>query len=78
MNETVLDEVVRRCNAGHMTQEDLQISLGAIANYLREGSTLGKSDISVDSNATNVEGKEYIKGEIERVEKFVDKKLIAI
>lgn len=41
MNETVLDEVVRRCNAGKMSQEDIQRSIGAIANYLREGSTLG-------------------------------------
>ena len=74
MNHTELDEVVRRCNEGNMTREDLEMSVCTIANYLREGSTVGKSKHSVGSKVS-IEGKEYIKDEIERVEDFITRKL---
>ena len=72
MDETVLDQVVKMCRGEVLTLEDLQQGLCSIADYLRVGTVLYDSKISVFSGDEDENvGKEYIK----LIDKFLERKL---
>lgn len=67
---TVLDEVVRQCNAGEMTTKQLQYSICGLAKFLKNGPTTTKQrSFSLFSNASE---------DIKKMEALIENKVNGI